>query len=81
MTVLSYKSTKAKVTISAPSNSSSVEEIIFEEKYVDTSKIHKRGSKLPGYKGGRLPIHNVESRGKALEVPNMCDTPRFQKVR
>ena len=45
------------------------------------SDIPKRGSKLMGYYGVRLPIHNVNGRGSTLEVANMWDLHILHYVR
>ena len=61
-TVLSYKGSKSKVSVTVPPPSSSgvYGKGILEERDLDTSKIHKRSSKLPVYKGGKLPICNID---------------------
>ena len=63
--------TKVKVYFTIPPPYLSVEEFIFEERGFNTSKIPKIGSKLPGYEGGGLTIHNVDGGGNALEVDDM----------
>ena len=45
------------------------------------SKITKRGSKLVGYEGSRLPIHYINVRVNALGVTNMCDLSSLHEVR
>ena len=44
------------------------------------SKIPKRGSKVPGYKGGRITIHNISGVRNAIYVSNICDLPSLHEV-
>ena len=80
-TALSYKGTKTKVSIphlpSSTSDRGNKEGGILDERYVNMYKIPKRGSKVPGYKGGRLPIHKINGGRKAVEVSYICDLPRL----
>ena len=72
-TVLSYEGTNVNVSVTVPSYFflGGGDEGVLEERDVDTSEIHKGVSKLPGYEGGRLSIHNVDRGGNALEVANI----------
>ena len=73
-TDLSHEVTKLKVSFFILFRSSSLEEFILEEREVNMYEITKRGSKLPGYEDGRLPICNVNGGGNALEVAYMFNT-------
>ena len=44
------------------------------------SKVPKIGSKIPGYRGGILPIHNINIIRNAMEMSNICDPPILHKV-
>ena len=44
------------------------------------SKIPKRGSKVTGYEGGRLPIHNIYGGSKSMEVSDICNLPTLHEV-
>ena len=83
VTVLSYKGTKANVSVAVPSSPflGGGGEGILMEIYINTYMIPKRGSKLLVNEGGQLPIHNVDMDGNALEVANICALPRLHEVR
>ena len=54
---------------------------ILEERDVNMSEIPKRGSKVPGYEGGRLSIRNINSVRNAMEVSHICDLPILHAVK
>ena len=43
-------------------------------------KILKIGYKLPEYKGGKVPIYNINGIEKTMEVSDICNIPRLYKV-
>ena len=51
-----------------------------EDRDVDMSEIPKRGYKVTGYKGGRIPICNIDSSGNAMEISYICDLPSLKEV-
>ena len=53
---------------------------VLEYRDVNMSKIPKRGSKVTGYEGGRLPIHNIYGGSKSMEVSDICNLPTLDEV-
>ena len=53
---------------------------ILEERYPNMYEIPNRGSKVPGYKGGVLPIHNIDGSRNAMEVSDICNLPTLHEV-
>ena len=72
------------MTLYLPSSSSGdgvKERVILEKIYANVSKILKRGYKVRGYKGVRLPICNINSGSNDVEVSDICDLPRLFEVK
>ena len=43
--------------------------------------IPKRGPKVLGYKGGRLPINNIDVERNSMQVSDICNLARRNEVR